>query len=80
MTTRDTKRNNNAAFVNVKRYEIDWDKVQTLDDIKLILAPLEITYGPEFPYLDKMKHILKDQTPGSSTQPPQEETNDGKET
>lgn len=48
---------------NYKQYEIDFDKVKTLDDVILILKGLEITVvNPEENELDEIIPYLKEIT------------------
>lgn len=39
-------------------YVIDWEKVQTLDDIKLLLQSLQITFEPNCSTLETIKHLV----------------------
>ena len=39
-------------------YVIDWDKVQTLDDVKLLLKAADISFGPECTALESIIHLV----------------------
>ena len=42
------------------QYHIDFDKVQTIDDIKVILDSLYLIIYDNHENFDKIKHLLKD--------------------
>lgn len=41
------------------QYEVDWDKVETIDDIKLILKSSYIIINDNYEGFKKVKHLLK---------------------
>lgn len=41
------------------KYKIDFDKVKTFEDMKLILESLDLSYTEECVGLQKIKHLLK---------------------
>jgi len=43
-----------------KYYEVDFDKVNTLEDIKCILQSVNIMFSKQSTNFDKVKHLLKD--------------------
>jgi len=42
-----------------EKYDIDWDKVNTLEDIKQVLELLELTVSSWHPQFSETKHLLK---------------------
>lgn len=44
-------------------YKIDWDKVKMVEDLKAVLEALQITFGPEYPNLDKIQHLITPVSP-----------------
>jgi hypothetical protein len=40
-------------------YEVDWDKVNTLKDMKIILKACDFRFRRQFYDYDKIKHLLK---------------------
>jgi hypothetical protein len=47
-----------VAPINQIRYGIDWDKVQTVEDIKTILKTLDISYDESFVHFNDVKDLL----------------------
>lgn len=43
----------------IKRYDIDWDSVNTIEDIKQLLKLLDIDVNSWHPLLEESKHLLK---------------------
>ena len=44
-----------------KKYEIDWDKVQTLEEMKTVLKAIKIGFGEEYANsLPELKPLLKE--------------------
>jgi hypothetical protein len=45
-----------------KMYKVDWDKVQTAEDIRLVFKAIHpnIQLSENSPLFEKMKHILKE--------------------
>ena len=41
-------------------YDIDWDKVQTIDDLKLVLKSTNLRIGVNNPHFDEIQHLLKE--------------------
>ncbi len=39
-------------------YVIDWNKVKTLEDMKLLIAAIEIAFEPNNQNLDSIKHLV----------------------
>jgi len=46
-------------FLN--HYVIDWSKVQTLDDMKRIIAAIDITFEPNSPRLESVKDLVQEE-------------------
>lgn len=42
------------------RYEFDFDKIKTIEDIKRILISLRISFGERYPAFEEVKDILKE--------------------
>jgi hypothetical protein len=40
-------------------YVVDWDRVQTLDDVKVILKALDIAFEPDSLAVTSIAHLLK---------------------
>ncbi|MCR4300747.1 MAG: hypothetical protein NUV51_03980 [Sulfuricaulis sp.] len=40
-------------------YIIDWDSVQTLDDIKLLIAAVQIAFEPDHPRITSIMHLVR---------------------
>ena len=40
-------------------YVVDWEKVQTIDDIKRVLAALSIAFEPNSPALESVKDLVR---------------------
>jgi len=40
-------------------YVIDWDKVETLEDMKLLISAMEITFEPNSPNLPSIMHLVR---------------------
>lgn len=47
-------------------YVVDWDKVQTLDDLKRIIAAVDITFELDSPHLKSIKDLLREEPKGTS--------------
>ena len=46
-------------------YVIDWDKVETLEDMKLLLKAIDFAFEPNHQHLDSIKHLVKqEEKPG----------------
>jgi hypothetical protein len=44
-----------------KRYKIDWDKVQTLEEMKTVLKAIQIGFGEEYAdSIPELKPLLKE--------------------
>ena len=43
-----------------KRYEIDFDKIKTLEDLIEIIKALDISFGEKYPKFNSIKHLLKE--------------------
>ena len=44
-----------------KKYEIDWDKVQTLEEMKTVLKAIKIGFGEEYAdSIPELKPLLKE--------------------
>lgn len=39
-------------------YVIDWSKIQTLDDIKRLIAAVQISFEPNNPNIESIKDLL----------------------
>jgi len=48
----------------LNHYVIDWSKVQTLDDMKRIIAAVQITFEPDSPMLDSIKDLVREEPKG----------------
>lgn len=46
-----------AVSHNTQRH-IDWDKVQTLEDVKRIIAAVEFSFSDNHPHIEKLEHLL----------------------
>ena len=46
-----------------EQYEIDWDKVATLDDMKRVIAVLDIRIDSNAPCLPSIKDLVKPTEP-----------------
>jgi len=44
----------------IKWYTIDWDKVQTIEEVKTVLKALDIRVGEKNKHLDSMKEFLNE--------------------
>ena len=42
-----------------QHYVIDWEKVQTLDDIKRLLTAMEISFEPNSPHIASVEDLLR---------------------
>ncbi|MDO8715710.1 MAG: hypothetical protein Q7J73_02740 [Dehalococcoidales bacterium] len=42
-------------------YAIDWDKVQTLDDVKRLFAAIQITFEPNNPMLPTILDLVHEE-------------------
>ena len=42
----------------LSHYVIDWDKVQTLDDLKRIVAAVQITFEPNNSHIENIKDLV----------------------
>ena len=40
-------------------YVIDWDKVETLEDMKLLISAMEISFEPDSPNLGTILHLVR---------------------
>lgn len=40
-------------------YVIDWSKVQTLDDMKRLIAAMQITFEPNNPNIESIKDLVR---------------------
>jgi len=55
------KENKMEKLEPCKNYVIDFDKIETIEDIKLILKALDIGFSPTYPnQFDEIKHFLKE--------------------
>jgi hypothetical protein len=43
----------------VQHYVIDWDKVQTLDDLKRIVASIQFSFEPNCPQIESIKDLVQ---------------------
>jgi hypothetical protein len=43
----------------IRQYEPDWDKINTIDDLKLLLEVVGLTIQGWHPQLPKIQHLLK---------------------
>lgn len=50
----------------LNHYVIDWDKVQTLDDMKRIIAAIDITFEPDSPRLESVKDLVREEPKGKT--------------
>jgi len=48
----------------LNHYVIDWSKVQTLDDMKRIIAAVQITFERDSPMLDSIKDLVREEPKG----------------
>ena len=51
---------NGISLTFPRGYKIDFDKVKTIDDIKLLLEAVDITVFSHYGRYDEIKHLLKD--------------------
>lgn len=51
---------NGISLTFPRGYKIDFDKVKTIDDIKLLLEAVDITVFPQYHRYDEIKHLLKE--------------------
>ena len=49
----------------LNHYVIDWDKVQTLDDMKRIIMAVDITFEPDSPLLESVKDLVREEPKGN---------------
>jgi hypothetical protein len=42
-----------------QHYVIDWDKVQTLEDMKLLFKAVQISFAPNNPHIAEIMHLVK---------------------
>lgn len=49
----------NMVFTGFERYVIDWDKVQTLDDMKRLLAAFNVWFTPNNPNLKNIEDLVR---------------------
>ncbi len=42
-------------------YVIDWDKVKTLEDMKLLFAAIEISFEPNNKHLNSIMHLIRNE-------------------
>lgn len=49
-------------FIN--HYVIDWDKVQTLEDMKRIISTINISFEPNTPNLENIKDLVREEPKG----------------
>lgn len=49
----------------VQHYVIDWDKVQALDDMKRLLAAMQITFEPDNKGIESIKDLVRLELKGS---------------
>ncbi len=42
-----------------QHYVIDWDKVKTLDDVKMLLKGMSITFEPDFHKLSELGDLVR---------------------
>jgi hypothetical protein len=43
----------------LNHYVVDWDKVQTLDDMKRLMKAMNITFEPDYEGLEDIKYLLR---------------------
>ena len=43
----------------VDHYVIQWDRVQSLDDLKRLIAAMQITFEPNHQYLDTIMDLVE---------------------
>jgi hypothetical protein len=43
----------------LERYLIDWNKVQTLDDMKRLIAAVNISFEPNNPNIESIKDLVR---------------------
>lgn len=49
----------------VQHYVIDWDKVQSLGDMKRLLAAMQITFEPDNKGIESIKDLVRLELKGS---------------
>ncbi len=42
------------------RYEFDFDKIKTVEDVKRVLVSLRISFGEKYPAFEEIKDLLKE--------------------
>ncbi|RDC50580.1 hypothetical protein DVA85_18055 [Acinetobacter sp. RIT592] len=47
-------------FYSTKRFCLEVDKINNLDDIKVILKAMQIVVGENYEHFDEIKHLLKE--------------------
>jgi sporulation protein YlmC with PRC-barrel domain len=53
---------NSSLVINpTNYYKIDFDKVKTIKDIKLILSALQIAFSESYENFEDIKHLLKEE-------------------
>lgn len=43
----------------LQHYVVDWEKVQTLDDLKAVLAAMQIAFSPTQSTLPSIRHLVR---------------------
>ena len=46
-------------LLSIDYYIVDWEKVQTLDDMKRLLAALGVLFGSNTPNLESIKDLVR---------------------
>ncbi|EQK47152.1 hypothetical protein LPC27_15710 [Paraclostridium bifermentans] len=47
-------------FKPIKVFDIDADKIETLEDVKVILGAMNLRISENFEGIDKIRHLLKE--------------------
>lgn len=42
------------------RYEFDFDKIKTLEDVIQVLKSMKISFGSGYPGFEEVKHLVKE--------------------
>ena len=48
----------------LNHYVIDWDKVQSLEDMKRLISAMNITFEPDCPRLESVKDLVRQEPKG----------------
>ena len=52
--------NQNVTEETTKRYEFDFDKIKTTEDIIRVLKGLRISFTDQYPEFEKIKDLVKE--------------------